>query len=680
MSLTRDIRVGDQIWLDGSVHVVGEIGRDKSVITWESGVRVISTRELVMNAVSLRADDAPLPLPDPAPERLTALTPAQQSELDRRVGIVNHVLSQIEATGISKGQCCASTAERLNLSGRTIRRWVDAYNSSGPVGLLDTRVREGRPRSVDPRWDSACLAVLNAHVSASTPSKNVVIDHVRRHLEDEFGEGVVSLPSRAVAYRRLDELAKGRHAFGSSKNRRSVANRPKGPYGRLRPTRPGEYVVLDTTPLDVFAMEPLTLRWVPVELTIAQDLYTRCILGLRLAPVSTSSEVVANVLYQCVVPQSAPNADDGAWPFHGVPQNVELRSSDVISCSDQRPPDKPHCLPETIIVDHGKPYVSHHITSSCARLGISIQPAIPGKPTDKPTAERFFRTLRLGLLQHLPAYKGPDVYNRGEKVEEHAFHYIGELERIIRDWVGTVYHRSKHDGLCLPEVPGAAFSPIEMYEIGLARVGGLTVPTSPDLAYEFLDVRWRTIQHYGVEVHGRRYDGPALNHYRVTQSPYGGANAGKWPIYIDSSDVRKVHFRDPVTKAWAALDWEHAASLDQPFSAAAAEYTKKVSLREGRHVDPLSAVQTLLQQWTRDEVQTRRDKMLAKRLASARTCEGSAPADSSSADAVSLPGVIDLLAHRERRDPGWSAESDLDVFEHFDGNELAQGGYEVFDE
>ena len=37
--------------------------------------------------------------------------------------------------------------------------------------------------------------------------------------------------------------------------------------GRLRATRPGEYVVLDTTPLDVFAMEPVTMRWVGVELT-----------------------------------------------------------------------------------------------------------------------------------------------------------------------------------------------------------------------------------------------------------------------------------------------------------------------------------------------------------------------------------------------------------------------------
>ncbi len=48
-----------------------------------------------------------------------------------------------------------------------------------------------------------------------------------------------------------------------------------------------------------------------------------------------------------------------------------------------------------------------------------------------------------------------------------------------------------------------------MFEIGLTRTGGIVLPTSRELAFEFLDVQWRTIQHYGVEVNGLRYDGDA---------------------------------------------------------------------------------------------------------------------------------------------------------------------------
>jgi putative transposase len=58
-------------------------------------------------------------------------------------------------------------------------------------------------------------------------------------------------------------------------------------------------------------------------------------------------------------------------------------------------------LPDMIVVDHGKIYLSEHTRRVCERLGISIQPAIP-EPTDKPALERFFRTLRQSLLQHLP--------------------------------------------------------------------------------------------------------------------------------------------------------------------------------------------------------------------------------------------------------------------------------------
>ena len=69
------------------------------------------------------------------------------------------------------------------------------------------------------------------------------------------------------------------------------------------------------------------------------------------------------------------------------------------------------------MVDHGKVYLSDHTAATCRRLGISIQPAIPLKPTDKPAIERFFRTLRTGLLDKLPGYKGPNIASRGLDVE-----------------------------------------------------------------------------------------------------------------------------------------------------------------------------------------------------------------------------------------------------------------------
>jgi len=54
------------------------------------------------------------------------------------------------------------------------------------------------------------------------------------------------------------------------------------------------------------------------------DLFTRCIIGLRVTPVSTKAVDVAGVLYETVVTQPAPPdwPDQACWPYHGIPQHL----------------------------------------------------------------------------------------------------------------------------------------------------------------------------------------------------------------------------------------------------------------------------------------------------------------------------------------------------------------------
>ena len=42
-------------------------------------------------------------------------------------------------------------------------------------------------------------------------------------------------------------------------------------------------------------------------------------------------------------------------------------------------------------------------------------------------------------------------------------------------------------------------SPAKMYAHGITRAGYIEVPRDPQLAYEFLKVEARTIQHYGIQ-------------------------------------------------------------------------------------------------------------------------------------------------------------------------------------
>ena len=602
MSSTFDVTVGALVWLDGSMWTVQEIANRSVVVVQERRLRRVAIAALAEAHAQLGVDDGST-MVDSVPLALSRLASSKLSELKL---IESALLEIIDSSDPSTSQTerVRTVAAREGVSLRTMTRRLADYRASGLVGLVDSSSTRKYVSSVDPRWDQACLKALSELVYESTPTKKAVLGRVQNLLDTQYGPGVVAIPSKSAAHRRLDELAKGRQAFGQGKARRSIAERPQGMYGRLRAQYPGEYVLMDSTPLDVFALEEGTGRWVSVELTVAIDLYSRCIVGLRLAPISTDARDIADVLYQVVVPPEE-DADDG-FPYHGVPHNL------VIGTGDDHEPLG--AVPGTIVVDHGKVYLSDHVRGACARIGINIQPATPHKPTDKPAVERFFRTLRQSFLEHLPGYKGPDVYSRGDNVENKAVYYVTELEDMIREWVTTVYHRSAHAGLCIPEVPGIELSPVEMFEAGLAKTGHLRLPASEDLVFDFLAVHWRTIQHYGVEIKGQRYDGVVLNKYRNVKSKERGANAGKWPFFYDTHDVRYVYFKDPDEHLWHRLDWEHAPMLDAPFSQKAADYAREVARRENRHVNPERAVFELLEKWRSKEILSRSDRNLSKRL------------------------------------------------------------------
>jgi putative transposase len=147
------------------------------------------------------------------------------------------------------------------------------------------------------------------------------------------------------------------------------------------------------------------------------------------------------------------------------------------------------------------------------------------------------------------------------------------------------------------------------------RQGGwLRVPATPQLALDFLPVVARTIQNYGVEVNGLRYNGPALDGYRNARSSYGGILAGKWPIRVDLDDVRQVWFQDPDDQRWHRLDWEHRTLLDTPLSAEAAVHARRLAVAGVDPFDAGGALTQLLQRWETGLVADRRERRMAVRL------------------------------------------------------------------
>jgi hypothetical protein len=94
------------------------------------------------------------------------------------------------------------TAAGVKASARTVRLMRYRYRELG------TGRRPACPAgNVDPRVVAAAAAVIDAQTGASTGTQSWVIGQVRQWLDDEYGPGVVPVPSRAPFYRLLQVLS-----------------------------------------------------------------------------------------------------------------------------------------------------------------------------------------------------------------------------------------------------------------------------------------------------------------------------------------------------------------------------------------------------------------------------------------------------------------------------------------
>ena len=144
-------------------------------------------------------------------------------------------------------------------------------------------------------------------------------------------------------------------------------------------------------------------------------------------------------------------------------------------------------------------------------------------------------------------------------------------------------------------------------------------PARADLVFDFLKVEWRTIQHYGVEIGGLRYDGPALNGLPQPDQPLRrqARRAAGRSASIPATSAR-VWFQDPADGSWHALKWEHADALGAPFSSEALDYARQLAAATHRFPDTRRALAELLEQWGAGLAGDRAGRRMALRLSEQR--------------------------------------------------------------
>ncbi|WP_211328451.1 hypothetical protein [Thermomonospora umbrina] len=301
----------------------------------------------------------------------------------------------------------AAKAAELGVGLRTVFVRRARHVEQGLWGLVDQRaVREWQATGRgDARVVQAVREALDAETQASTGTRSRLIWKVTKALEAVHGPGVVPLPGRTTFYRLIDSLSTGRHTFGSASTRRQLANRPEGPFEPTSADRPGEQVQIDSTPLDVMVLLDggVTVR---ADLAIAVDVATRTICAAVLRPAGTKAVDASLLLAKMLVPEPMrPGWSQSLAMSRSLLPHASLMDIDA----RMEAAAKPVIVPDGVVIDGGKVFVSDTFMRACERLGISVQRARQNTPTDKAVVEATFPSINTLFTQYLAGHTGSNT-------------------------------------------------------------------------------------------------------------------------------------------------------------------------------------------------------------------------------------------------------------------------------
>ena len=272
MTVSRppELRVGDEVCVDGAVHTITALSGLEVHLADVTGAEVaVSRAELFTAAGFCAVTRAPASLP---PQGLLDGVPAEVADQARWwehhiVEVIAGVPPQAGRGATPKPQydphtCSlrqrelAKVAELETIGHKTplstLQRLRVTYEKHGIWGLVDRRTTRRRGIKTDERVLEAIRQAVAEQTNRSTGTVGRLRRRVEQILASEHDLDPSSvMPARATFYRLAEQVAAGKHTFGSARTRRSLAKQPAGPFGTVTAVRPGEWMQIDSTPLDV---------------------------------------------------------------------------------------------------------------------------------------------------------------------------------------------------------------------------------------------------------------------------------------------------------------------------------------------------------------------------------------------------------------------------------------------
>ncbi|MBL3609835.1 Mu transposase C-terminal domain-containing protein [Rhodovulum sulfidophilum] len=381
----------------------------------------------------------------------------------RRDGLIKMTDEGLDANmALIKGKALAYAGKhtrvgdrKLDISGnfdeapspRTLRRWLEAKEELGLVGLADAMHRRGnRTRVMGPEEIGLLMTEVRKYLSPEKPTIKMIHEGVqiafdKRNAERvKVGLGVLTTPSRETVRRAVREL----DPFQVTLAREGEAAARK----KYRPVFEGLYLArpLQRVEIDEWQIDLITLmkssgmydlltdeeraalgldkkkaRW---WITAAICCTTRCILSMVLS--REPGGEAATQAVQMIMTNKGKWADAvgalTAWDMHG--------------------------RPELIVTDGGAAFKSERFRFACADLAIATEIAINGVPEVRGTIERVFKTFVLDLMPRLSGRTFSNILEKGDSdPTKRAALTVDDLTFALVRWVVDIYHNTPHRGL-----------------------------------------------------------------------------------------------------------------------------------------------------------------------------------------------------------------------------------------
>lgn len=466
----------------------------------------------------------------------------------------------------------------------TVAAWIRLYRDAGNDirALIDRHHEKGsRESKVDPIVDQVAEDLIDTrYLTLERRSIRDVHNDLRGHIAKlnlgRLPSEKLSLPGFAYLKRKIAEIPPyDRDVARYGKRVADLKFRAAGA-GPIAET-PLARVCIDHCRVDLMVVDeenglPLGRPW----LTLVLDECTRYVLGFYIGFEEPSIVSVARAVRHAIMPKadqlkaySKIVNDWDAWGVFGL-----------------------------LVADNGMELHAKAIEQAIGRFGMSLQFCPRRKPWYKGKIERFFGTLRTGLLDKIPGKTFWNIFERGDySPEKHAIVRLSTLREIVITWIVDVYHQEPHRGL-------GRLSPSHAWQDARQGLDRWLPASSLSIESAFSKGMRRCLTHKGIEYDCLLYNSAEL---RALREQHG--NEIEVEVRVMDDDLGSVIVVAPDGKELVrvpALDQAYAQGLTRWQHAMCKRYQRRLLDDEAREVSLLVA---------RDRIREliRRDMDLVKR-------------------------------------------------------------------